>query len=250
MNFQHPADEVVSAVLDGEASSDEVAHVHGCTECSARLEAFRAIAAGVGAIVEPPSAAVRDAAVAAALNAPPARVVLPLWRRPAPVLLGAAAAIVAVVLAVGTLSNGGPDTTNALRGPASLKAAEGAGASAGASVGGTAEMDRFTAAIDLGALDPSTLVAAVREQLARPSAAYDSAATSAAPAAPEVACEPSARHTHPELGDDTPVQEFRATWDGQPAHVYVFGAAPGEIYVDVTTVDCRSLYSERFHLGS
>lgn len=62
-------DEVVSAVLDGEATPEEVARVEADPVLRARLAAFRSAAAAVGAPVTPADPAARDAAVAAALAA-------------------------------------------------------------------------------------------------------------------------------------------------------------------------------------
>ncbi len=61
-----PDDEIVSAVLDGEATAAETALVAGDPALTARLEVFRSVSGAVATPVEPPAGA-RDGAVAAAL---------------------------------------------------------------------------------------------------------------------------------------------------------------------------------------
>ncbi|HEV2761021.1 MAG TPA: zf-HC2 domain-containing protein [Acidimicrobiales bacterium] len=68
MTDRHADFEAISAYVDGEAP-EWADHVASCPECRASAAAVRAVAAAVGAPVEGPSAADRDRAIAAALNA-------------------------------------------------------------------------------------------------------------------------------------------------------------------------------------
>lgn len=105
-NAEHLDDGVTSAVLDGEATPDEVAHLETCVTCTARLAALRDAALLVGAPVPPPDAARRDAAIAAALAAEPLATVTPMRRRLPPAWLGAAAAVVIAVGAIALVNRG------------------------------------------------------------------------------------------------------------------------------------------------
>jgi hypothetical protein len=64
----HLDDEVLSAVIDGEASPAETAHASTCAECHDRLGHLLAAAAAVSPVPPPPRDA-REAAIAAALSA-------------------------------------------------------------------------------------------------------------------------------------------------------------------------------------
>jgi hypothetical protein len=66
MTIAHPDDEMLSALLDGEADQDADTHVAGCAACGARLAALRAAAASVGEAPQP-RPAVRESAIRAAL---------------------------------------------------------------------------------------------------------------------------------------------------------------------------------------
>lgn len=68
MNAVRHADfDALSAYVDGEAP-EWADHVEGCPRCRATAAELRALSATVGAPVEPPPAAQRDAAIAAALG--------------------------------------------------------------------------------------------------------------------------------------------------------------------------------------
>jgi len=113
-------DEVVSAVLDGEATAAERALVEGSPEGRARLEELRRAAAAVAGPVEPLDAPMADELVGRALAARPGAAPAPdelaarrarrgvVTRR----ALGAVAAVAAVVLvALGLADLGGGDGT-------------------------------------------------------------------------------------------------------------------------------------------
>lgn len=65
----HPDDELLSALLDGEAPSGDVAHVDGCAECQTRVEELQRAVAVMSAPVAMPPAHQREASLAAALTA-------------------------------------------------------------------------------------------------------------------------------------------------------------------------------------
>ena len=75
MSTTHPDDEQLSAFLDGEADGDAAAHIAGCADCSARVEALRSVASAVAAPLPQVDPTERDAAIAIALAAAEADVV-------------------------------------------------------------------------------------------------------------------------------------------------------------------------------
>jgi hypothetical protein len=106
----HLDDEQLSALLDGEPG--DRAHVADCPACAARLSALTSARDAVAAAVVPPlSAAVLEGLIAAAVDAAPAGdpAIVPLTRRrrlrtPPPAwLVGAAAALLALVGVAGVL---------------------------------------------------------------------------------------------------------------------------------------------------
>lgn len=109
MTNDHLDDEAISAYLDGEATSDEAAHLDRCDACGARLGALRAAASAIGAPVPSIDPAQRDRAIEEALRAAdtaPSNVT-PLRARHSPAVrwLPAAAAIVAVLALVPVLGD-------------------------------------------------------------------------------------------------------------------------------------------------
>lgn len=69
MTAPHPDDEELSAHLDGEAGAATTAHLASCPQCDGRLHQLEAAASRVAAPVRPPDDGVRQAAMAAALEA-------------------------------------------------------------------------------------------------------------------------------------------------------------------------------------
>lgn len=63
-----PDDDLLSALLDGEADEDFAAHVADCADCQPRLEALRSASLAVRTPVIYPAAHVREAAVARAVQ--------------------------------------------------------------------------------------------------------------------------------------------------------------------------------------
>ena len=123
-----PLDELASAYIDGEASPAEVARVDADPELQARVAGLRTVAAAVAQPVHPSRAEVRDAAIAAALAAAPARTartepieVTDLARvrdrrrhgRTRPWALSVAAAVLVALAAIPLLAGLGDDGDNA-----------------------------------------------------------------------------------------------------------------------------------------
>jgi hypothetical protein len=250
----HLDDEAISAVLDGEATADEVAHVDVCATCAARLAQLRDAALVVRTPVEPPSDAERDAAIAAAL-APmsTSATVTPIRRRVAPRWLGAAAAVLAVLAGIGVLAGVQRDNDDARQSSA-----------ADSSAGGTTsrrspapEASAFATAVydggDLGDIDVKSLENTIESALSpsRSSAAQaagstasgtsggsdtvnDSALTTLATKA--AACEDSVRTGNPDLGSLL----YRATGhlDGEPVEVFAFDSAGRRWVYVVAAGDC------------
>jgi hypothetical protein len=106
----HLDDEVLSAIIDGEASPAESAHASTCDECHHRLGHLLAAAAIVPAVPAPPPGA-REGAIAVALSSAPALATKPQpvrsvtpsrWvRPPRPLVLAAGALAAAVVVVAG-----------------------------------------------------------------------------------------------------------------------------------------------------
>lgn len=163
-----PDDELLSAVLDAEASAAEIAHVHECAACQQRLEQLRGAVTAVAAPVTPVAEAVRDAAIAAALNRD--TLVVKSSRSRPRARRGSwlsAAAVLVVALGVGALalSQIGRNGTNTLDSDTALrndKASESAVAAdrAAGGEGSAAGTQLFSAAPgeDLGQVDDISVV--------------------------------------------------------------------------------------------
>lgn len=162
---RRPDDELVSAVLDGEATDEELARVQADPALGARLEEFAAVARAVGAPVEPVDAAGRDRTIARALadadTGDGADTVVTELDRPAGrrradrarrVVLVAAAVFGLLALAGGLLTLGdGDDAQDRAAGTADQDA-------------GTAAGDVDVPELELGSIDdPETLRTRVNE---------------------------------------------------------------------------------------
>jgi hypothetical protein len=148
--YRRPDDELVSAVLDGEATPEERARVEADPELSARLAEFAAVRDAVGAPVAPPSDATRERAIAAAKVAvrhhgEPSGNVRPLKRRSraadVPRFLAVAAAVLLVLVTFGVLANASGDDAGDDSGSDALSSADtsGEGSSDDDAAGGFAE---------------------------------------------------------------------------------------------------------------
>jgi hypothetical protein len=248
----HLDDDRLSALLDGEATADDVQHADGCPECRRRVAAWRAVTTKL-AVQPGPAAARRHAAVEAALAAiEPA--VTPLPDRPTPLaghrrrrvafswprFAAAVAAVVVVAgiaVAISHLGGGGagPASTAAgvTRPPAGSPAAP---ASATPSQNSSSVVP--TAGVALGSYqDPGGVVAAVRDRLGSTSGAASSSGPTPGPPpaaapvpAPVAAAVPPPCLTQAASGakvapQSVPVLDATLTYRGSPARAYVFAHA-------------------------
>lgn len=237
----HLDDELLSAVLDGEAAVDASTHSDACDRCRARLAVLRDVSVLVAAPVPPADAVRRDAAIEAAMTAMDRTVVPMRRRRTPPTWLAAAAAVVIAVGAISLLSRGTNDD-------AGFDTAT--GASDETSGGAGTDQDAFALAApatvdggDLGEVDAATLRQRIDEafgaQRTSPAAestqemlADDGAATMLAPA--PVPCEQEIRDGSPDLG--ALVYRASGTIDGVPVIVLAFDVPPDR-WVYVATID-------------
>ena len=237
----HLDDELLSAVLDGEADVEQSAHVDACDACRARLGALRDASVLVATPVPPADAGRRDAAIAAALAAAEADTVVPLRRRRTiPTWLGAAAAVVVAVGAISLIANRGGDDD----GSGGFDTAAGGD---DATSNTMADEDLSTALAaptpvvdggDLGEVDATTLQATIegsfgaqREAVASsPSEEAGAAADGQAP----VPCEQEVRDGSPDLG--ALVYRATGTLEGTPVVVLAFDVPPDR-WVYVLTAD-------------
>ena len=161
-----PDDDLVSAVLDGEATEDERARVAADPVLAARLAEFAAAADQVAALVAPRAAADRDRAITAAVAERPRRDDVVVAMRGPPRghsqhILAVAAAVLVVLLAAGFLiaqvgdDAGSGNDTAAIGSDDSASDAESASdtvAAAGDAEDGDAAAFEDTATYDLGAV--------------------------------------------------------------------------------------------------
>jgi len=265
-------DELVSAVLDGEATPAERARVAADPVLSARLAEFAAVADAVRAPVAPSAPAARDTAIAAAVAEArrPDPVVVPLRpRRSTGSFLAVAAAILAVLLVAGFFAgrlDRGDDTSAqtadlADRGDDGSEDSGGAESSeeatAEAETDGTAA-DAFSeaATVELGAVEDE---AALRAALVATGAlsGLDSATTRSTLPAPTTpadqeavagdseACQVRLEESDPAL--DGLLLEGTAVYADTDAVVYVFATVDGDTrVVVVSAADCADLVSFPF----
>ncbi len=265
-------DELVSAVLDGEATADERARVAADPALSVRLAEFAAVADALRAPATPPSADARDAAIAAAVaeGRRPAQVVVALRpRRSTGSFLAVAAAVLVVLLFAGFLV-GQVGDRNETEDSAS-EAGDDSGSDRVAEAGGATASDEATvepgtddttasfgesAPIELGAVADE---AALREALVA-SEALDALGvspttrstllppTTTAPQDGDAvsggteACLVRLEESNPAL--DGVLLEGTAAYAGTEAVVYVFATVDGDTRVEVVTADtCEILVS-------
>jgi hypothetical protein len=259
----HLDDEAISAVLDGEGTTEEAAHVDACATCAARRDALRDASLLVRTPIAPVAPADRDEAVRRALqaDAAPANVVPMRRGRHAPAWIGAAAAIAAVVLGVVVVANGtgddtGSDSATGALDPGSDDAAGGAALPEAA---GRGPVDGG----DIGAIDVRSLRSTIEAALgarARQGATSsggavggsssgaasgsggttsdDAAATTVAPpvAFDAATCEHTIREGNPDLG--ATLYLAHGTLSGEPVAVYAFELAERR-WVYVVAGDCE-----------
>jgi hypothetical protein len=264
-----PDDDLVSAVLDGEATPEERARVAADPRLQVRLEELRAASAFVATPVDPPPAGAADRAVAAAVaergrSDEVAGAVVPLrpWRDPRRILAVAAALV--LLVGIGALLSqadwGGGDSGSG--GDAALTAdTSGGDESGGGAESGDASAeespDAFAIA-DLGAVadDDELRLALEQEDALGPApersttsdtttlgAADSGVAERGAPVPGEShECQVRIEEADPRL--DAMLFEATTTFAGTPAVVYVYPAAGGGQLVVVVSEDrCEVLSS-------
>ena len=265
---RRPDDELVSAVLDGEATPAERARVEADPVLRARLDEFAAVRDQVAAPVAPRSEAARDAAIAAAVaeagerRRHRANVVHLRRRQEIPRFLAAAAAVLLVLGGFGYLASQidrtGDDSGDAAAGGESSEdtastAADEDAFSAEDSAGGDGGAEAATAEGQFGAPSPRSLPPVADEDELRETlrtdafeASPDSPATE--PSTPTTSILPSdAVETRGgSLGCQRALERADTTltglllkatteYAGVPAVVYVFGQADGGRRVIVVT---------------
>jgi hypothetical protein len=233
----HLDDEHLTALQDGDGSSDERAHLEGCARCRARADALVGAATLVGTPPSPPSNAARDTAVAAALREAD-RPVVPLrrarrrrvseWLAPVAAVL-VLLALIAVV--VPQLGDGGDGDDDASREAATAESAERAQRGGGSSENNDLR-SAAPPATDLGAVDDEADLARRVDDALASEAAGDAAG---APLVQEDPCAASFRSLAPPLG---PLRLRAAVvWRGEAAEV----ASDGEQAVVLAAGSCAPL---------
>ena len=260
-----PDDDLVSAVLDGEATRAERARVEGDPALQARLAEFAAVREAVGAPVRPPTEMRRDAAIAAALDAAPASAatseaeVVPLPprrdRREAGRFLAVAAAVLLVLLAAGFLADqmgGGDDAGDAGDdADVALDDAEDEASGGGDAESGMTAADEL-ALLELPAAEDEAALRALLEEEAGFSPSTDAAATAPTTIPPAEEADDGRAETEPVAGDDPACQVrleeadpglagllLRAStrYEGTRAVVHLFGTVDGTQRVIVVGAD-------------
>jgi hypothetical protein len=262
-----PDDEIVSAVLDGEATPEERARVEADPVLAARLAELTAVRDAVAAPVTPPAADLRERAIAAAMaerrsKPEPFGNVRPLRSRSAdvPRFLAVAAAILVVLVGVGILARSGGRDDAGSSDDAALSAPD--ESSAPEAAGGESEEAAADAAPDLESVQGADLGAVATEQeladrlTTRSSDSagdFDggSATTGAPTALPQAdvgtgtrgateACQVGLVEADDQLSGL--LAQARVDYAGQPAVVYVYGTPEGrQRVVAVTEAGCRTL---------
>ncbi len=274
---RHPDDELVAAVLDGEATADERARVEGDPALMARLAEFRAVRDLVAGDVPPADDIDRERAITAAKAAVRHQpTVVPLAerrRQEVPRFLAVAAAVLLVLLAAGFLvskvgddrgdyaggGDSGAESGEAEDAPSSEEPtaqeladddedADGAATGAPQDDAFSADVERLA---DLGAVaDEDELVATLRAYSA---IVPEGTESSDSPDSTEADTTASSRVLPQGVpGDSDTCQagldeadpslsgllvQATAAFDGTPAVVYVFATAEGGQRVVVVTVD-------------
>ena len=270
-----PDDDLVSAVLDGEATEAERARVAADPVLSARLAEFAAAAERVGEPVAPQAEDVRDRAIAAAVAERHRRdeVVVAMrrsHRRHSQRILAVAAAALVVLLAAGFLiaqmgdgSRSGNDTAASESDDSATDAAAESATTTFASGGDAEDGDDAAAfdenrALELGAVADdealrNALVAAGavdRSSLDTHDGGSETTTDTTIASVPGAApvpgesddCQIRLEEANPSL--DGRLVKASATFAGDPAVVYVFGTADGGRQVTVVAADtCVTLAS-------
>jgi hypothetical protein len=258
-----PDDELVSAVLDGEATPDERARVQADPALSARLGEFAAVRDRVAEPLPPADETARERAVAAAKVAVRHQApVVPLRpRRDVPRFLAVAAAVLVVLLGVGLLvdnvdlDRGGDSGSSDTAAGGADSAGEDDAAfdataeSADAAADGGAGSPRLEGA-DLGAVADEADLRSAIERVTGTAATVGGSATTSAPAPPNLPqavleddargpsedCQVGLIEADPTLSGGL-LAQATTTYAGTPAVVYVYGTPEGRQRVVVVSDD-------------
>jgi hypothetical protein len=270
-----PDDELVSAVLDGEATPDERARVEGDPVLRARLEEFASVRDLIGGPVAPPDQMTKARAIAAAKASRPQplppRVVARRRQSEAPRVLAVAAAIVVCLAGLGFLvsqvdssDDGGGSDAAAVSGDDAGDAGESsadaptdaAATEADEGAGGGDSQSLDDAAVETERLDPVADEDALRSSLEQSDLANsftsdDTEATDGLSPLPqpEVAEETAGESEACQIGLDSVDSVLagllgKATTEfaGTPAVVYIYGTTPGgQRVIVVSEQGCRVL---------
>jgi len=248
---RHLDDEQLSALLDGLAQPDDVAHAGSCTECSARVAAWRDAVRLVAVPPADPPLVTREAAIRAALSAgseatASTGTVTPIrrsWRRSVADhgrgVAAAAAALLVVAglstaVAVDSSSHGSSKSTASVAKPTTA----GASSPSGARVPGASAAP--ASGVNLGAMaDASSVAAALRAEVNASSAPGPSGAASTSEHSLAVSCETQAAEAAGATG--SPVVQANLTYQGTPAEAYVFVVAGKDVAVVERSAGCVPL---------
>jgi len=252
-----PDDEIVSAVLDGEATDEEVARVDADAALTARLGELRAARDAIAAPVSLPSPADRDAAVAAAMTESVSAKVRPVVdmrdrrRRRALRVASIAAALLIVVgiaSAIAALSSRDDHKAKSAAGTEASVAPKDAvaqPAAGGPAAGDAAASAPQSAAPELGSFQtPEDVVDAVRR-----TQQTTATTTTPAPTSPPLSERSNAQTAKTSdaggsclLSRPDAIFVGRAHLSGQPVIVIVFGS-PGQQTVELLDSNCAVVFS-------
>jgi hypothetical protein len=227
----HLDDERLSAVADGLADADDVAHADICPECQARLQQWQRVLGQLGSTPDPsPDADRREAAIAAARaenvsGLEGARKRRRLRSFPAAGVAAALLVVAGLAFGLSQVSNNAPHTagsSSAAKAPATATAP--ATGSPSTTVGQAPQASGAAAAPSLGSFDtPSSLVAALRRM-----------ATVAGPQALgplRSGCQLKAVGDASVPSTNAPSFSAPLTYRGQPSSVSVFLTRGGHVAV-------------------
>jgi len=262
-----PDDELVNAVLDGEATPDERARVEGDPTLRARLEELRAVSDLVGSPPPSPDDAQRERAIAAAKAAvgqqAEVRTLPDRRRQEVPRFLATAAAVLVLLLGAGFLVSRLGDDDDSGAGDTAARLEEGGEESADSAAAGGADTEASPDdAAEADAPEPSELAVSELGPVADEAELYTALAAASDAVArdadvetldEEAAATTSAERDLPDAeGDSEQCQvgldeadpglsgillEATAEYAGTPAVVYLYGTVDGSQRVVVVSAD-------------